>query len=752
MVLVKSLMTNFRARPLRDFLPAPAAAEKHISVLLMLFGVLLFSLGGANAAAQSKAKNVLILFSSIDGNPYFTEVLEPAIRSRVPGPITFHISYLTYSQDPKQTELHEESLAETFRREYAGVKFDLVVAVAPQAFLFSLKYRDRIFPGTPIVVTQIGTSQFQGHSWPGVTGLTVPVGIRETIDLALRLHPDTTTIALIEGPDPYWIALTETELRRYPQVNQVVFTDPPSSELLAKVRALPPHTVVLFHLPLPSDIYPEFGAPDLLAGVADRWPTYSAWPENCLDHKCIGGAYPDLKAEHLDTAKIAARVLSGERPEKIPIAQDSSLQVRVDGRQLRRWHIPESALPANSVILYRESTFWQRYRNYVLAAIFVFLAQALLIAALLWQRTRKRKAEAVLRESEERFRVLANTTPALIWMFNAEGKINYLNDRRVAFTGQEPGEGYGDGWTKFIHPDDLPGVLDALSTGLRLRQPYSREYRLRRHDGVYRWMFGIASPRTDSNGQFAGFIGSSIDITEEKLARETLRKLSGYLMEAQEKERTRIARELHDDVCQRLALLSLELAQASRISNGASSRIDAIRKQCYEIARDVQSLSHRLHSSKLDYLGIVPALRGFCEEFSQQYEVSVEFIDTNVPGNIPHEISLCLFRVTQEALRNAVKYSDTRQYQVKLTGALDEVQLEVRDWGVGFNVEAAGRRFGLGLVSMQERVNLVHGRFSIESAPGLGTNITAVVPLHVNIESISDVEGATETASQLEER
>ncbi len=737
-----------------DSYPTPAIGPRRARALLKAMSILLCLLAGGSATAQSKTKNVLILFSSVDQNPHFVEVVEPAIRRSVSEPINFYLAYLSYlNADPgesgrsDQERLFQESQAETFRRTYAGVKLDLVIAVSPQALLFAVNYRDKVFPGVPVVFTQVGTMEFQKKTWPGITGLTVPVGIGETIDLALRLHPDTTTVALIQGQDWFWIGVAQSELSRYRNVKTIVFTDDPSPELLAKVRALPPHTLVLFHLALTDASHPEFGTRDLLAGVAAQWPTYSAWPENCLNYGCIGGAYPDLNKEHLETARIASRILSGEKAENIPTVKDTSLQVQVDWRQLQRWHVPVTALPKDSVLLYREPTVWGRYRDLILAVIAVMLAQAFLIAALLWQRARKRKAEAILRESEERFRILANTTPALIWMFNAEGKITYLNDRRLAFTGEDPKKAHGDAWTSFVHPEDLPGISATIAKGLEERQPFSSEYRLLRHDGVYRWMFGIASPRMDRNGSFAGFIGSSIDITDQKLARETLRKLSGYLMEAQEKERTRIARELHDDVCQRLALMSLEIHQLNQGSDGSSGKLEEIRKQCYEIARDVQAVSHRLHSSKLDYLGVVAALKGFCEEFSQKFEIRVDFVDTDVPSNVPHDISLCLFRVTQEALRNAVKYSDTHRFRVNIAGTADSIRLEVRDWGAGFDVEAAQRKHGLGLVSMQERVHLVHGRFTIESRPGEGTKIVVTVPLIAEDEESASVEAITGAAS-----
>jgi PAS domain S-box-containing protein len=320
---------------------------------------------------------------------------------------------------------------------------------------------------------------------------------------------------------------------------------------------------------------------------------------------------------------------------------------------------------------------------------------------------------------------MADTTPSLMWMCDPRGKITYLNEQRLAFIGPELNAGYGDAWMEYVHPDDRRNVQDVFSQALDERRAFSNEYRLRRRDGAYRWMLDVASPRMNGDGSFAGFIGSAIDVTDQKVAQQALEKVSGQLIEAQENERRRIARDLHDDICQRLALLSIELDQANRSVNEspdvAKLRLKEIQNHCSEIADDVQSLSHELHSSRLDYLGIAAAIRGFCHEFSKQHEVSIEFTDRAVPGDLSREISLCLFRVAQEALHNALKYSGANQYAVELTATADAIQLAVSDSGRGFDVEAAKRNRGLGLVSMQERVHLVQGNFHVESEPERGT-------------------------------
>ena len=730
----ESNLKHLRPASSRDCRNRPSAY-----VWLVVLGILSCVLARPAAAADPVAKNVLILHNWAN-LPQSWALMESTVRARVPGQINF---YTASVENPRfDEEVYRESLAETLRRGYGGVKLDVVIAATYPVLRFAMQYRKKMFPGVPIVFTDVSRPEGQ-NMWSGVTGVISPVGMRETIDLALHLHPDTNTVAIVTGVtewDKYWLAVAHSELLRHQdKVREIDLIGPASHETVEKVAELAPSTVVLFQLRPDDSTQPALEPIDVLAEVAQRLPTYSAWPGLALNRGGVGGAYRNLRKDAVLNGEIVARVLSGERPENIPIVHDSDLQVHVDWRALQRWHISESALPPGTVVEYRQLTFWQRDRKYIVIAIVLIVAQGLLIAGLLLQRTRKRKAEAILLESEERFRVMADTTPSLVWMCDGRGRITYLNGRRIAFTGTDAGAGYGDTWITYVHPDDVERMLGTLYAALEIKQPFSQEYRLRRSDGAYRWMFDVASPRVNGDGSFGGFIGSAIDTTDQKLAQQALAKVSGQLIEAQEQERSRIARDLHDDICQRLALLSMEIDQANRASHGSvtatTPNLENIGRHCAEIAVDVQSLSHQLHSSTLDYLGVVAAIRALCRELAKQHQASIEFTDRNVPSHLPRDISLCLFRIAQEALHNAVKYSGTNQFCVDLCATEEEVQLVVRDAGAGFDVEEAKRNRGLGLVSMQERVNLVHGRFSVESKPGQGTRIFAAVPFVAENES-----------------
>ena len=213
-----------------------------------------------------------------------------------------------------------------------------------------------------------------------------------------------------------------------------------------------------------------------------------------------------------------------------------------------------------------------------------------------------------------------------------------------------------------------------------------------------------------------------------KEAEQALADMTRKLIAAQEQERARIARELHDDINQRLAMLAIELEQLQDNPSEVRSRVQELRKQTAEISNDVQTLSHDLHSSQVEYLGAVAGMKNWCKEFGERQRMQID-CRQDVRSTLPQEIGLCLFRVLQEALHNAAKHSGVKRIEVQLHEESDEIHLTIRDLGKGFDVDAAKNGRGLGLTSMQERVRLVNGTIEIQSKPMGGTTIHARVPL-----------------------
>jgi PAS domain S-box-containing protein len=346
--------------------------------------------------------------------------------------------------------------------------------------------------------------------------------------------------------------------------------------------------------------------------------------------------------------------------------------------------------------------------------------------------TDRKRAQEELRESEERLRLAAEAGKMFAYSWDAatdeilrSGDSDLLGvDAVTPFTGKQ--------LLEKVHPDDRHLLVTAFERLTPATPLFQVSYRMIRPDGEVVWVERNSRAYFDAQGKVLRIIGMAADITQRKRTEEALSSVSRRLIQTQEAERARIARDLHDDIGQRLALLSMTLEQLTRSRTHATSEdrrlLAALQSQTAEIAESVQGLAHELHSSRLQHLGIVDAMKGFCAELSSQQRVEVHFGHANVPPKVPAETSLCLFRVVQEALRNAVRHSGVRQFDVQLRGTSDALRLTVRDNGSGFDPDTAIGHRGLGLTSMKERLKLVGGELLVLSRPGRGTTIVAHVP------------------------
>jgi PAS domain S-box-containing protein len=354
--------------------------------------------------------------------------------------------------------------------------------------------------------------------------------------------------------------------------------------------------------------------------------------------------------------------------------------------------------------------------------------------------TDRKRAEQVLNESEERFRLVADKAPVLIWMSGTDKLVSFVNQGWLNFTGRAFEQELDDGWALGVHPDDLDRCLQTYSSAFDRHVDFEMEYRLRRHDGEFRWMVDFGVPRFEPGGTFCGYIGSCVDITERKTAEESLHTLSGRLIRAQEEERAHIARELHDDFSQRLAILGIGLGQLwkklpeSDIEDRA--KVLEMLEETKEISSDIHSLSHQLHSSKLEHVGLQPALVGLCKEIGGKYKLEIQFFDCRSPRDIPKEVALCLFRVAQESLSNVVKHSQTKVATVELGTNQEGITLRISDSGTGFDFAAQNPDSGIGLIGMSERLRLVGGKLSVKSQPRQGTEVFATVPLAASAKEV----------------
>ena len=346
----------------------------------------------------------------------------------------------------------------------------------------------------------------------------------------------------------------------------------------------------------------------------------------------------------------------------------------------------------------------------------------------------QRPSDPANSQIEDGFFLAARIAPVMIWMTDRNTLCVYVNEGWLRFTGRPLESQLGNGWMEGVHPDDLQSMRSTYLDACHRRIPFQMNYRARRHDGEYRWILDTGVPRFEENCLFAGYVGSCIDVTERKLAEEALSNLEGRILTAQEEERERIARELHDDINQRIAVLCLELVGMDKRQYGKERRsrksINSLVEQLRKMGSDIQAISHRLHSSHLEYLGLEGAADALCRDLQSKYKVEIEFTCDGIPRSLQKDVGVCLYRVLQEALQNAIKHSGVQEFQVDLIGNAREVRLTVSDQGVGFNPKADRLR-GLGLISMRERLRLAHGDFQVESVPGRGTTIRCSVNITI---------------------
>jgi len=340
--------------------------------------------------------------------------------------------------------------------------------------------------------------------------------------------------------------------------------------------------------------------------------------------------------------------------------------------------------------------------------------------------TERKRAEATLRESEERFRSLADTAPVIIWNAGLDRRGTFVNKFGLNFTGRTMEELAGRGWGELVHPEDWQRLGSNSANLLASPRNYHSEFRMRRADGEYRWMLGTITPRFLENGDFTGFVGIAVDINEQKDAEQRLRELSTALMRLQDEERRRIGRELHDSTGQNLAALKLNLSRLNRAS--LPPELENIVPESMALTErmlsEIRTLSYLLHPPLLDELGLASALKTYIEGFSRRSDIPVHFEAPPDLGRLAPELETAIFRIIQEGLTNAQRHSGSSQCWVSIQMSGETISLVVRDDGAGLPAAVLGQLgnkpglVGVGLSGMQERARQLGGSLKIESDGG----------------------------------
>jgi signal transduction histidine kinase/ABC-type uncharacterized transport system substrate-binding protein len=591
----------------------------------LLAAALLTAPAQVQVRAQSVIKEVLILHGGPEAFPG-TSVFDESLRAVLLADPAFQIdAHSEYLENEEFGETADPSLLEYLRIKFAHRHPDLVIANAAPAVAFVLRNRDELFPNVPVVfISAVEPAGLRDGTLRGVTGVLRQLSQVETVDLALRIHPATRrlhVIAYAPAVAGFQERVKSAMAVFSPRLTVTFANEPSLPEMIAVLKTLPRDSLAFWVRYSPETngrvIFPDEFLPEIAA--AAPVPIYASLDTN-LGKGVVGGMTRNNIPDSRQVGAMALRILKGQAPEGIPL-EEAGVRPTFDWRELQRWGIDESALPPGSEIRYRVPTVWQLYGGYIVGALVVLTAQLVLIAGLLRERGKVRRAHQVIRASET-----------------------------------------------------------------SLRSSYQR-----------------------------------------------IRHLAGRMIGAQEATRAEIARDLHDDVCQRLAHVSIGV---SRLQHSPGDIQGPAPQQAFaQLGRDIGSaldgvrrLSHDLHPATLRLLGLAPALRIHCEEVAKRSGVEVQFSSDNI-GAVHTDVAVCLFRIAQESLRNGIMHGDAKHLTVRLSREGDQLQLEVQDDGRGFDMSAVqGNGKGLGLVMMEERASLVGGSAKIVSSAGGGTTVHVVAP------------------------
>ena len=508
------------------------AARSVLPALIVGFVVpaLLVAVAGAQAPS---ARTVLTVHWSAEDFPT-TPLLDEAIRRTVLSgsdtPVDYFAEYL--ESDRFAPEDASAALADYIRRKYRGRHIDAVVAVSDPSLEFVERYRAELFPDAPIVASMSTLPDpRRRESGAGITGILGGVAYDKTLDLALQLHPATRRVFVVAySPNSRLADRVHTALRDVSDRVPLTYLEEPSvAGLLAAVRAVPADSLILFIRHSQEDrgavLFPNEvaqmvsqAAPVPVYGISDLY----------LGTGIVGGVVTSRERLGTRLGQMTRQLLAGAQATGIPIEPVPHVPT-FDWRQIRRWRIDEAALPPDATIRFRQPGAWELYRGYIIGAIALLLVQSSLIGALLVQRSRRRRVEAALRESEAHFRVTADTAPVMIWRSGADRTCDFFNLPWLAFTGRSLEQELGDGWTGSVHPDDLATCLATYRAAFDAREPFRMEFRMRRFDGEYRWVLDTGIPRREPDGRFAGYIGSRLDITDRLLAETALQEAQDEL-------------------------------------------------------------------------------------------------------------------------------------------------------------------------------------------------------------------------------
>jgi PAS domain S-box-containing protein len=700
-------------------------------------------------------------------NQNYDQPFRAALRASAPGDIECYFEYLDTTNFPGEGQ--SLLLRDYLRQKYADHKIDVLVTTTSPALNFLLQQRAVLFPQTPIVFANERPVPTKVASKASATGIVYDNTYRKTVELALALHPGAKhlfvisgTLETIEGFE----SVARAALKGYENELAITYlTDLSLKDLKTRLERLPDRSIVLYIWQQVRDSRGNLlETSDVLAMIA-QWskaPIYGMSPVT-VGLGVVGGYVWTNESRDEKLAELTRRVANGTRAVDIPIENAPALPM-FDWRQLQRWRIPEERLPPGSIIRFRKPTMWQQFKWRIIAAVAAFTLQLLLIGALLVERRRAHaraaalvRAQRVLRESEERFRNMANTASVMIVVAGPDGQATFFNNGWLNFTGRTMEQELGSGWVEGVHPEDAHACLAEMSASYAKRSQCHVEYRLRRSDGEYRFVMCSGIPRFEADGAFAGYIASLVDITDVKRSHE--QALASQKLESLGVLAAGIAHDFNNLLSGIMASSELQIHDLAEASPARETleRISSIASRGTEIVRELMIYAHQ-ESPTFEEVDLGELVREMLQLLTVSISKSVA-LKIDLPGTVPlihanpaqiRQVVMNLIINASDALeeQNGAISLTLRQVETPDTG-IDScgrtpstgswLRLEVRDSGCGMTDEILARIFdpffttkgmgrGLGLAAVRGIVDSHGGTIRVASRPGEGTKFEILLP------------------------
>jgi PAS domain S-box-containing protein len=728
------------------------------------------------AAQPESPATVLTIHWSTEDFPS-TPVLDAAIRGTLrsfEAPVDDFAEYLESDRFPPEEAF--ESLRDYIQRKYRDRHIDAVIAVADPALEFALRYRAVLFPDAPIVAS-VGAmpdaaTRMTGR---GVTGLVPNIGYDQTLAVALQLHPSTERVFVVaRAPTISYARLIESLQPVARGVPLSLIEEPSVERLLELVRSVPERSLILYIRHSREDRGKVLFPTDIarLVSEASPVPVY-AINEAMIGAGVVGGIVTSREQIGSRLAEMVNMILAGTPAQDIPF-ETISLAPMFDWRQIVRWGLDPAMLPAGSVIRFRQPTTWELYRWYVVGAVAILLAQSALIGNLLAQRKKRRRVEAALRESEAHFRTMADTAPVMIWRSGSDKKFDFFNLPWLTFTGRRLGEELGDGWAQGVHPDDLAFCLKTYTTAFDARETFRMEYRLRRFDGEYRWVLDAGVPRWESDGVFAGYIGSCLDITDRKQAEQALDETHRELSRVSRLTALgEFAASIAHEVRQPLSAIILNARACLRGIGSATPDLEDVKAGLLDVIAAGQRAEQviqrnrqlfRLHTVQAALLDLNGVIREAVLLSGNRLTENTVMLDMRLAEDLPDvsgdriELQQVLLNLVANAI-DAMEVVEEGSRRLQISSALTDrqsVKVTVADNGVGlegvdmrqlftlsYTTKAAGT--GVGLSISRSIVEAHGGQLWAEPNPDRGATFCFSIPAALPVTASSNIVASSST-------